>query len=534
MALKAWLVSSLHRQFALGKAGNQTSLVIDAARGERVSFQVGYRIDDTYPQEVGIEVAVRGDLHATARRVGGVPVPHHNTATPREHLDGWGMIPGYVPDILYPETTARAAPNEVNTFWVTVTVPTGAAKGAHTVNITLWYNGKKAAKLKATVRVAGLVLEPRNNFRICHWFYADALCDWYKVEPWSREFWPICERYMRNYAEHGLDTIYVPAFTPPTDGVKRPTQLLGVKKVAKDKYQFDWSRVKQWMKLANACGIMHWEWVHLFTQWGVKHAIRIYEGHGETEKLVLPADTGATSPTYRKFLSQFCDELYRFLAAEKQLDKSYFHLSDEPHGEEHLKNYRAARQLLREVAPWMKVMDALSDIQYGREGLTDIPIPSISTTKQYHDEGIASWTYYCCGPRGKYLNRLLDTPLAKIRMNGWLFYRFGVGGFLHWGYNYWHKSQTRQLIDPFTCTDGDFWHRGWAYGDTFVVYPGAPEVGPIDSIRWEVFAESLQDYRLLQTAGVDRNGQLLAKLKDFNDFPWTEKWINNARKKLLR
>ena len=175
-------------------------------------------------------------------------------------------------------------------------------------------------------------------------------------------------------------------------------------------------------------------------------------------------------------------------------------------------------------------MDALSDIRLAREGLVDMPIPSISVTKQFVEAGIPSWTYLCCAPRGRYLNRLLDTPLAKVRMSGWLFYRFGVEGFLHWGYNYWYKHQTQEMIDPFTVTDGLAW-PGWAFGDTFVVYPGAD--GPIDSIRWEVFAESLQDYALLQTLGVDPEAPLLSPLKDFDDFPKDERWIQRARKQLL-
>ena len=44
------------------------------------------------------------------------------------------------------------------------------------------------------------------------------------------------------------------------------------------------------------------------------------------------------------------------------LEASFFHLSDEPHGPEHLANYRAAREMLREIAPWMPVMDALSEV----------------------------------------------------------------------------------------------------------------------------------------------------------------------------
>src|SRR5579872_745867 len=136
-----------------------------------------------------------------------------------------------------------------------------------------------------------------------------------------------------------------------------------------------------------------------------------------------------------------------------------------------MENYRRARHLLKELAPWMKVADALSDIHYGREGLTDIPIPVLSTAHEYAEAGISAWTYFCCGPRGRYLNRLMDTPLAKIRMAGWLFYRLRSLGFLHWGYNYWYRSQTRELIDPFNEQAGAAW-RGWAYGDPFVVYPG--------------------------------------------------------------
>jgi hypothetical protein len=115
-------------------------------------------------------------------------------------------------------------------------------------------------------------------------------------------------------------------------------------------------------------------------------------------------------------------------------------------------------------------------------------------------------------------------------MNGWLFYRWPFLGFLHWGYNYWCKSQTRILLDPFTSQDGGRW-PGWAYGDTFLVYPG--EEGPIDSLRHEAFADSLQEYALLQTMGIDRNSRILRPLKSFQDFPKTEAWILKTRKTLF-
>jgi len=91
---------------------------------------------------------------------------------------------------------------------------------------------------------------------------------------------------------------------------------------------------------------------------------------------------------------------------------------------------------------------------------------------------------------------------------------------------------TRELVDPFTVQDGDAFSSGWAYGDPFVVYPGPS--GPLDSIRWEVFAEALNDYRLLDGAGVTRDDPLLAPLKNFARFPKDPGWRAAARAAVFR
>ena len=72
----------------------------------------------------------------------------------------------------------------------------------------------------------------------------------------------------------------------------------------------------------------------------------------------------------------------------------------------------------------------------------------------------------------------------------------------------------------------------WLTSSLKRVYPG--QDGPLDSIRWEVFAESLQDYALLQSAGVDKDDPMFADLKDYDDFPKIEDWIKAARERVLR
>jgi hypothetical protein len=528
VALYTWLASSVVRHFPRTPASAPRPLVLDAALNERFSFQVVLRLEAEGRRRVRVTVDGPDGWRLRVRRVGYVPVPHHNTPVD-EDTGALDHIPGYVPDPLFDEDELLLPEGETHAFWVTVQ-PEDAEPGEYEVRVRVEPEGGDPVELGATVRLHPILLDDRSDFHITHWFYVDALIDWYRTNLFDDRFWQILPAYTRDIAEHGQDTLYVPVFTPPLDGVKRPSQLLYVTRRNEDSYSFNWRDVKRYVDVAKRSGITHFEWTHLFTQWGARNAIRIYEGQGADEKLLWAPETAATSPTYRVFLSQFLPELRRFLDQEQILERSFFHVSDEPHLE-HLDQYAEDRAMLRELAPWMTMMDALSDIEFGRRRVTDMPIPSIHAALDFVREEIPSWCYYCCGPRGPYLNHLMDTPLAKIAMHGLLFYRWPIKGFLHWGYNYWYASQTRTLIDPYTVQDGLAWARGWAYGDTFLVYPG-PD-GPVDSLRWEVLGESLQDYRLLQTLNVSRDDALLAPIQSFADFPKTAEWRHDLRSRLF-
>ncbi|MFN8498460.1 MAG: DUF4091 domain-containing protein [Anaerolineae bacterium] len=526
--MQAWLASSLRRFYPSSPAESGPIVALEAARGERVSFQAVFR---TEARETCVEARVEAvdGVSAQVRRVGYVPVPHLSTQTPLTDLDGVAHLPGLAPDPLLPETTVYAGPFETNAFWVTLHVAADLAPGVYPVAVTLSGEGGEPATLSATVVVGDASL-PRRDFPVTNWLYADALCDCYHVELVDEAFWRILGPYVDDLVGHGQDTLYVPVFTPPLDGVKRPTQLLGVARSG-DGYALDWSLVRRWVATARARGVANFEWVHLFTQWGARNALRIYEGHGEGERLLWPPETEATSDTYRAFLGQYLGELQRFLQAEGLLERSFFHLSDEPHGEADLATYRAARTMLRDLAPWLRVMDALTEIEFAREGVIDTPVPLITTAPDFVREGIPAWAYFCTQPRGRYLNRLLDTPLVKIRMTGWLLYRLRARGFLHWGYNYWYRRQSRELINPYAVTDAHAW-PSWPPGDPFQVYPGA--AGPVDSLRWEVFAESLQDYALLQAAGISPDDALLGDIESYAEFPRDPAWIAARRSTLLR
>lgn len=534
---KTWMLDALTRAFPLVPAGGvpdvpPSSPRLDLARGETSAAQMCLWFDEREPASATVRVQPHDHLSVAVRRVGGVPVSRHNTRTSLEELDGVGLIPGYVPDVLLSDAPVLLSPRVVHAWWLTVHVPVDAPPGRHVLVVEMVVNEKVVATKKLLVQVARLVAQQRVDFPVTHWFYADALMDWYDLEAWSPAFWKMFDVYVRNYVAHGNDTLYVPVFTPPLDGVKRPTQLLKVTSRHKGRYDFDWSMVDQWVKRARQAGVKRFEWTHLFSQWGVEHALRIYQGRGGQgkgdEKLLWPAQTPATGKVYRGFLAQFLPAFEKYLRSRKLMADSFFHLSDEPQ-EKHLPAYKAARALLAELAPWMKVHDALSHVEFAP--LVDVPVAMVDRALEFIAAGKDCWGYYCCAPRGPHINRLLDTPLAKVQIQGWLFHRLGIKGFLHWGYNYWYVSQTRTLLDPFTETDGRRWPN-WATGDPFVVYPGLD--GPLDSIRWEVFAQSLQDMALLQTLGMSRDDLRLQPLVSFADYPRQATWTTTLRRQLLR
>lgn len=543
--LQFWLESTLKRVYPASAPGNRQLPDLLAARNEQISFQACFKNTNTDSAVVKCELLnAPEDWEVRVRRVGFVPLPHFNTYTPKEELEGHGHIPGLCPDPIYSESSVHAGPDENGVFWISCRIPAGASPGLYPLAVrftfenaygyTNWTGAEPwSVELPLRIDVKSLVIGKRSDFPATHWISADSIWEYYKIEPCGDRFWELAEAYIADMVEHNMNVIYTPIFNARHELLERPAQLLKVRRSGENRYEFDFGDVRKWVRLAVKHGAEYIEWTHFFTPAPTsgKYPQRIYERTGgKIGELLWPPETEAVSDTYRKFLEQFIPQFKAVLIEEGILDKSLFHCADEPDGETQIADYRKARELLRELAPWMKVMDAMSDVHFATEKLSDMPIPSITSAGAFKAAGCPSWVYFCCGPRDRYLQRLLDTPLAKIRMAGWLFYALDAKGFLHWGHNYWFVFCTGTPIDPFKDASTGAW-PGMPYGDAFVVYPG-PD-GPIDSVRWEVFAESLQDYALLQAAGIKKDDPLFSAIKDYNDFPKSGQWLSDVRRQIL-
>ena len=141
-----------------------------------------------------------------------------------------------------------------------------------------------------------------------------------------------------------------------------------------------------------------------------------------------------------------------------------------------------------------KFIDALSHPEFYSSGAVKIPIPAINHYDEFKDFAVPErWTYYCVSQWDKVTNQFAHFPSARCRIFGLLAYRYGIEGFLHWGYNFWFGQYSNFKIDPYRdiCSG-----RGFPPGDAFKVYPGK-DGQPEDSIRNEVFFEALQDFAAL-------------------------------------
>ena len=188
-----WLETSLQRVYPKSPAGDRRTLSLLTARNRHVSFQVCLANRGASPLDVGCTVTGATDCDVRVRRVGYVPQWHATIDTPVEELDGVGFVPGLVPDPLYPETTARIGPRENQSFWITITVPAAAPPGVRDITTRfVMQNGSQQVDLHATLDIRPLVVQPRHDFPVTHWWRPETIYEHYDIEPFGEHGgnWP--------------------------------------------------------------------------------------------------------------------------------------------------------------------------------------------------------------------------------------------------------------------------------------------------------------------------------------------------------
>lgn len=537
-ALQTRALSSLTKVFADEELADARVGRGTALRNERFSFQVAYRSDKLL-KPIFVDIASELSPLIAVRSVG--LVPSELPCLEDQDDDVLRKTPGLYPDPLYPlhpEEGIAAYPGQWRSIWITVELNESVRPGIHPIQVRL----KTVEGETAGVETFELDVIPASlpTQRLIHteWFHADCIATQYGAEVWSERHWELIGRFIRTAVRNGINMLLTPLFTPPLDteiGGERPTvQLVDVERDG-GSYRFGFDRLARWVELCRSSGVEYFEFSHLFTQWGAKHAPKIMGTENGEYKRLFGWETDAGGEAYREFLEQFLPQLTRFIERSGLRERSFFHISDEP-GMEALERYKAASRLLGKHLDGFPVIDALSDYDFYATGAVRVPIPGSDHIEPFIKNGVEPlWTYYCVAQNRKVSNRFFCMPSGRNRVIGLHLYKFGVTGFLHWGYNFWYSRLSRYPVDPFRVTDAG---QSFPSGDPFVVYPG--EDGPIESLRLAVFYEALQDLRALQLLetmiGKEETVRLieenLAQPLAFGDYPRDRDWTRQVRERV--
>lgn len=486
MALHAEITSSLEKIFDR-KSKFEPLTKLSVLQGEKANFQLIIESDKD------CEIKILSDLeNASLYEVVGIyssyPIDKGDCG---DILLVNGGNEGMYSDLLKPlgEVLSLTA-NTPCSVWVNA-----AFDGQTQKNIVAEFtltNGKKSVKKQIEIEICGTCL-PSQRLIHTNWFHSDCLAVYYDVPVFGDKYWEITESFVKNAAEHGVNCILTPLFTPPLDtevGKERPTvQLIKVKRGKNYTYKFDFSLLDKWIDMCFRCNIKYFEFSHFFTQWGALHAPKIIADTAKGEKRIFGWDTDFDSQAYTNFLSQLGTALTEYTNNKGITDLCFVHCSDEPSLKD-LKTYKKASAAIKKYFSAFKHIDALSDPDFFKLGLIDIPVPEEGSLECFTSLVKRPWTYYCCGQYKDNLpNRFFAMPSIKNRILGVLLYKYDCEGFLHWGFNFYFTQYSRRPLNPFEESDAG---QAFPSGDSYIVYPSADGT-PLSSLRQKVFFDAIQD-----------------------------------------
>ncbi len=478
--LQFWPVDIHEKIFKDSMPKTSGAVVLSAAGNEYESGQIGIRSeqdikDITWSLSPLIQKDGKNQIaveNIRLRSIGMIPIKKN---TPNADTIVIRKAPCEIPDILWEKTTVSLVQKEAQGLWITVFVPKGTDPGLYQGIITLTSKTMKV-EIPLQVKVFPFTLPEKRNLMVTNWWFPDKIAAQHKVKVWSEEHWRLIDAYLRNMKEHRQNVLMI-NWVPSAKGP------VTAKRMTDGTWQIDWSHIERLMTMAEKNGVL--DRVELTHIGGVDrntHQINIrnLDIYDEKEgKIVsLPA---------KEWMKPVFQELQNYLEKTKRIDKSMIHVADEPYGEDII-SWRVASSQLHKVAPKLKRIDAIESIDFCEE--LEVWVPKLTHFDRWRDAFEARrsngefWYYICCHPIGiHYPNRFMDLPASRIRVLHWINYTEKLKGYLHWGLNFW-------IDDPFGPPTLQY-----GPGDTHTIYPGTN--GPLDSIRWEIERESIEDFEYM-------------------------------------
>ena len=491
---------------SLPKAKSQ-AILIRAARNEAEATQLVIRPAGPLKGLTVSKGALTGPGGAEipAANVEVLEVRYVNVEQPTDK----SSVPGLWPDPLPPlKGPLDLEANKNQPFWVRVKVPRDVPAGIYEGSIKLQAQDY-SADAAIRVEVYGFALPDRMTCTTAFGFSASNVFRYQKVSD-AEQRRQVLDKYLASFSAHHISP-YDPAplddpkvTWPQVNGSTTPEQLEPV---------FDWTAWDAGMER----GIDYYKFNSFRLSipglgGGTFHSRR------EPELLGFKEDT----PQYKAAFKAYCHEVQEHLRQKGWLDEAYVYWFDEP----------APKDYEFVMNGFNKLKEAAPDIT---RMLTEQVDPNLvggpniwcAVSNNYKHEaaeerrkhGEKFWWYVCTGPKAPYCTLFIDHPGTELRVWLWQTWQRKIDGILVWQSNYWTSSAAypdpnqpqNPYKDPmgwrsgYSTPDGD--KKPWGNGDGRFIYPPqaaadanppAPVVdGPVDSIRWEMLRDGIEDYEYL-------------------------------------
>lgn len=414
--------------------------------------------------------------------VGSIPI-EQNTPKYRK-ADLIRPAPARFPDYLAEEKGTSVEKGTYKAVFLTVEIPRDTDSGAYEGSVTVETDkGNKSLPLRLTVYP--LTLPDERHLMVTEWYTTGRFQKFHGIDSSDPEqFYQMLGVYASNMAEHRQNVFRV------------SLDLISSKLGEEGKLKFDFSRFDKWAEVFWNTGrmdLLETGFVARFGEGGWSSREIVLRDFRVEKESTRPGETPGRSGTGqvirvpgKEFLPQFLPALENHLREKGWLEKTVFHIADEP-SNHNVMSWREASQFVHQHAPALRRMDAI-ETTHCLDRL-EIWVPKLDYLATWHDtyerarrQGGEMW-FYTVGifQKGSLPNKTVDVPLIESRILHWLNYRFGLKGYLHWGFNSWTD-------DPYNAPGehrGDGWH----------VYP--KKDGLINSLRWEQMRNGIQDYEYL-------------------------------------
>ena len=381
--------------------------------------------------------------------------------------------PARFPDYLSDAKQMSVEAGEHQAIYLTLHIPRDARPGDYRGNV-IFHASEGERVLPLTLTVYPLTLPRERHLMATLWYSTNRFQQFHGVDPADSDaFYRMLAVYARNMADHRQNVFRV------------SLDLIRTTKNKDGKLAFDFSRFDKWADVFWGTGAMDLLETGFVARFG--------EGNWSSRQIVLrdfrvQDETTKASVTLpgKEYLPQFLPALERHLNERGWLDKTVFHVADEP-SNHNIMDWREASDFVHRYGPRLRRIDAI-ETPHCLDRL-EIWVPKIDHYATWREayahaqsRGNEMWIYTVgIFQAGAYLNKTVDVPLIQSRVLHWFNYRFDLKGYLHWGFNSW--------------TDDPFEAPGQHRGDGWHVYP--KKGGLLDSLRWEQMRNGIQDYEYL-------------------------------------